>query len=321
MRYFLIGACLLIMVLILPGCESEPVSKRTGQVLVSVDGVEITMLQLNDELNRARARIQPDQLEVAKKQLVESMIDRQLMQAEAQRNNLDRTPEVMQAIVRARSQIIAQAFLQSILSNVEKPTKEEVAAFYQEHPGIFSQRKQYTLSMLRFTSKEQNAEFKSAIDTAKSITEIAKWMDKHNISYEQGEIIRSTAEMHPEMSVLLSTKAKGELFLLNENENRLLVAIKTVEAQPLTSDQAETQIETHLLNKKRQEITKAALANLRASANIEYLNASVNNIDQTALQPAAHLTDESEHNPLDGNATSNNMLQNDSIERGITGLK
>ncbi|MDR4517194.1 MAG: EpsD family peptidyl-prolyl cis-trans isomerase [Nitrosomonas sp.] len=320
--YSLVGACLLIIVLILPGCESEPETKQAGQALVSVDGVEITMLQLNDELNRTRARIQPDQLEVAKKQLVESMINRQLMQAEAQRNNLDRTPGVMQAIARARTEIIAQAYMQSILSNTEKPTKEEIDAFYQEHPGFFSQRKHYNLSILRFATKDQNAELESVIDTAKSITDVAKWMDKHNVSYEQDEAARSTTEMHPEMSALLAKKAKGELFLLNENEYSLLFVINAVEAQPLTADQAGPQIERHLLNMKHQEIMKSALTNLRASANIEYLHTSVDNVDQTDSQAALRPTAETEHNPLgDDNTALNNLLQNDSIERGITGLK
>ncbi|MBU1776703.1 MAG: peptidyl-prolyl cis-trans isomerase, EpsD family, partial [Gammaproteobacteria bacterium] len=90
--------------------------KSAGQALVRVNGAEITVLQFNDELKRAGIR--PEQMEVASKQLLEALIDRQLVLAEAYRNEMDRTVDVVQAIERAKAQITSQAYLKSISSNI-----------------------------------------------------------------------------------------------------------------------------------------------------------------------------------------------------------
>ncbi len=312
-KIFLYGALAICCAVVLSACGSEQQEQEPGQALASVDGEEITILQLNDELNRAK--IQPEQIESTKKQLLESIIDRQLMKAEAERNKLDRTPHVMQAIARAKTQIIAQAFLQNIVSEIENPTPVEINEFYQGHPEFFSQRKKYNLSIIRFAKNEYNDELKSIFGAAKSLNDVAKWLDKHNIPYLHEEITRDTAQMPREMSTRLQQKKKGDMFHVSENEDNLLVSINAIEAQPISAEVAKARIEMHLLNKKRRETAEAALARLRSSAEIEYLHDTTDITDQGAPQPAAQLTNETDNNPLD------DMLQTESIERGISGLK
>ena len=299
--------------MIFSACDSEKQDQIPGQALASVDGEEITILQLNDELNRAN--IQPEQIESAKKQLLESIIDRQLMKAEAQRNKFDRTPQVMHAIARAKTQIIAQAYIQSIVSEIDNPTPVEIKEFYEGHPEFFSQYKKYNLSIIRFAKSAYNDELKSIFGAATSLKDVTQWLDKHNIQYLQGEIARDTAQMPQEMSARLQQHKKGDLFHVNENEDSLLVSIDAIEAQSITADVAKSRIEMHLLNKKRRETAEAAIARLRASAEIEYLHDTADITEQAAPQPAVELSNETDNNPLD------DMLQAESIERGISGLK
>ncbi len=312
-KIFLYGALAICCAVVLSACGSEQQEQEPGQALASVDGEEITILQLNDELNRAK--IQPEQIESTKKQLLESIIDRQLMKAEAERNKLDRTPHVMQAIARAKTQIIAQAYLQNIVSEIENPTPVEINEFYQSNPQFFSQRKKYNLSIIRFAKNEYNDELKSIFDGAKSLKDVSKWLDKHKVPYLHEEITRDTAQMPQEMSARLQQQKKGDMFHVSENEDDLLVSIDAIDAQPISAEVAKERIEMHLLNKKRRETAEAAIARLRSSAEIEYLHDTTDITEQGAPQPAAQLTNETDNNPLD------DMLQTESIERGISGLK
>ncbi len=313
-KHILLGALVLGSVVVLSACGSEQIDKEPGQALVSVDGEEITMLQLNDELSRTK--IQPEQLESVKKQLLESIVDRQLMKAEAQRNKLDRTPHVMQAITRAKTQIIAQAYLQNIASEIENPTPVEVNEFYQGHPEFFAQRKKYNLSIVRFAKNEYNDELKSAFSAAKSLNDVTKWLDKHNIPYLHEEITRDTAQMPREMSARLQQQKKGDMFHISENEDDLLVSIDVIEEQPISAEVAKARIEMHLLNNKRRETAEAAIARLRSSAEIKYFHASADSVDQATPQPTTQITTET-----DDNNPSGDLLHNESIERGMTGLK
>ena len=140
--------------------------KKAGQALVRVNGEEITVLQVNDELKRAG--VKPEQQEAATKQLLESLIDRQLILAEAMRNEVDRTTDVVQAIERAKAQIIAQAYLKSMDSKVTKPSPAEIDDYYQKHPEYFSQRKQFDVQQLVIATKDFSNDLRSVVDSAKS---------------------------------------------------------------------------------------------------------------------------------------------------------
>lgn len=246
--------------------------KKAGQALVRVNGEEITVLQINDELRRAGVRA--DQQKTATKQLLESLIDRQLILTEAMRNKIDRTPEVMQAIERAKAQIIAQAYLKSIVTKIDKPSTAEINDYFQKHPEYFTQRKQYDIQQLVIATKDTSDELKTAIDSAKSLNEVEAWLDGHNVRYARGQLSRSTTDLPEQVIAKLKEMQKGELFIINEGENSMINTIADIKDSPVTVKNAAPQIEQYLINKKTKEAADAEITLLRSMAKIEYLNAS-----------------------------------------------
>ncbi|MCB1947502.1 EpsD family peptidyl-prolyl cis-trans isomerase [Nitrosomonas sp.] len=312
---------LLVFTLILFACDSQPTNNEPGQALVRVDGEEITIVQLNDELNRAK--VQADQIDQAKKQLLDSMINRQLMVAEAKRNQLDRAPNVMRAIERAKAQIIAQSYMQTTLNQVNEPTDTEISQFYQEHPELFTERKKYHLTFLRFPTKDLDDTLNNSIKSAKTISDAAKLLDKHQILYLRDKMIRTSMDIPSQMYARLQETKKGEMFLVNENTNNLMIFVENIENAPVSIEEVKSQISLHLLNQKRREAMRAAITQLRADANIEYLHAPVDAEAQAitetnkAVQSLTRPLVVEDDNPL----LNDTLLQNESIERGISGLK
>lgn len=269
------GFCVIGMFAIAVGlaaCGSKDAEKKPGQALVRVNGEEITALQLNDELSRAN--VPPGQQEAATRQLLESLIDRQLVLAEAGRNKMDRTPDVMKAIERAKAQIIAQTYVQSITSKLAKPSIAEVDDYFQKHPEFFSQRKQFDMKQLVMSSNDASDNFKRALDAAKSLDEVAAWLEKNGVRHARGQLSRSSTDMPPEMSAKLLTMPKTQLFVVREGGNTLINAIIDVREAPVSAKDAAPQIEKFLINKKIKEAMDAEIAHLRSSAKIEYLGAS-----------------------------------------------
>jgi EpsD family peptidyl-prolyl cis-trans isomerase len=144
------------LVLSLAACGNK--EAKPGQSLVRVNGEEVTALQLNDELQRLN--VPPAQQEAASKQLLESLIDRQLLQAEAAAEKLDRDPKVMQSIERAKAQLIAQAYLQKKIGAPAQPSKSEVEDYFGKHPEFFSARKQFEMRQLMFATKDMDDNLK-----------------------------------------------------------------------------------------------------------------------------------------------------------------
>lgn len=250
-------------------CSSN--EKTAAQTLAKVNGEEITTLHLNDELGRSDSRA--GQNPEPNRPLLESLIDRQLITDAAMRLKLDRTPEVMQAIERAKAEIISQAYLASLASKADKPSMGEICDYFQTHPEYFSHRKQFVIQQLVMASSDFSDELKLILDSAKSLDTVAVWLNQHNIRHVRGQISRSTTDLPEQMVARLNTLQKGQLFIVHEGENSLLNAISDIRDSPVSVKNAAPQIEMYLLARKHKAAAEAEIAHLRSLAKIEYLDA------------------------------------------------
>lgn len=275
---------MLMAVVGLSACGNK--EKKAGQALVRVNGEEITVLQLNDELTRAG--VKAEQQEAATKQLLESLIDRQLILTEAKRNKIDRTPDVMQAIERAKTQIIVQAYLQSIVSKTAKPSNVDINDYFQKHPEYFTQRKQFDMKQLVIATSDFSDKLKQVIDSAKSLDEIATWLDGNGVKYARGQLSRSTADMPIEMGSKLQAVPRGQLFIVREGNKTLINSLIEAKDSPVTLKDASPKIEQYLINKKNRDVADAEITHLRSLAKIEYLGASAPVAATAPLAPEAN---------------------------------
>nr|WP_070312109.1 EpsD family peptidyl-prolyl cis-trans isomerase [Janthinobacterium sp. HH107] len=243
--------------------------KKPGQALASVNGEEITVLQLNEEMQRAN--VQAPQQEAASKQLLESLIDRQLLQNEAAKDKTDRDPKVVQAIERAKALIVAQAYMQKRIGTIARPTKQEVEEYFQKNPQFFSERKQFDMRELVIASADMNDQLKAAMDSAKTLDDVAAWLEAHKVKFARTQLSRTSADLAPELSAKLLSMPKGQLFIIREGDRTLLISLADIRDNPATLAQAAPQIEQFLFNKKNKDAADAELKRLRAAAKIEYL--------------------------------------------------
>lgn len=300
----------LVICIAMAGCGQKPAETAPGQALASVNGVEITVLQLNDEL--ARAGVNAAREQTASKQLLQALIDRQLLQAEAAREKLDRDPKVMQSIERARALIIAQAWLQKRVGNLARPTTAEIEAYYHAHPQFFSSRKQFSMDQLQLPAAALTAALKQVVDNARSLDDVLGWLAANKVQPTRSHVTRSTADLAPALGAKLLAMRKGQVFAVQEGERALVIALADVQEAPVTLAVARPQIEQFLMKQKQKESASAELARLRADAKIEYLNKDLaaGAAPPAGKQPAIVQTDAAADTAA---ATA--------LDRGVAGLK
>lgn len=265
----LTAGVILLTVAGLAACGGDK-QKKVGQALASVNGEEITALQLNEELQRAG--VPAAQQEAASKQLLEALIDRQVVENVALKEKIDRDPKVMQAVERAKALIISQAYMQKKLSGMAPPSKAEVEDYFNKHPELFSNRKQFDMRQLLIASKDMNDALKQVIDKSKSLDEVAAWMESNKIGFARAQVSRTTTDLAPELVGKLQSMPKGQLFIINEGERAMLMTIVDIKDVPVKLAAAAPQIEQYLVNTRAKDAAKKEMDRLRAAAKIEYLN-------------------------------------------------
>lgn len=315
----LIAAGLVVAVAGLSACSKK--ESKPGQALASVNGSEVTVLQLNEELQRAG--VAPAQQEGASKQILQSLIDRQLLQDAAAEEKVDRDPKVVQAVERAKALIMAQAYMQKHIGTPAAPTKAEVEAYYQAHPEFFSSRKQFDMRQLLLATKDMTAEAKGAIDGAKSLEEVASWLDAHQVKFSRGQVSRTGADLPPELSNKLISLPKGQLFIVREGERSVLSQIVEIKDSPVTLEAAAPQIQQFLFNKRNKEAADAEVARLRSKAKIVYLNESMApGKDVPAASAAASVAPSAAVPAASGDASAPaSAVDETQAARGVSGLK
>lgn len=308
-RRVMCGVAALAVAVAAVGCGNK--EKKGGQALASVNGDEITVLQLNEELQRSN--VPAAQQAVATKQILESLIDRQLLVGEAVKEKLDRDPKVVQAVERAKALILAQVYLQKHSGTVARPTKDEVLAYYEKNPMFFAQRKAFDMRQVVLQTKDINDDVKAAIDSAKSLEDAASWLESHKVAFVRGQVARTTADLPPELSSKLLSMPKGQLFMVKEGERSTLISIADIKDIPQSVEVSAGQIEQFLFNKKNKELADAELARLRAAAKIEYLNKSADAASQAASAPVTTPSAEA--------SAPASTPSDDANARGVAGLK
>ena len=329
----------------LAGCGERAKESKPGQALASVNGEEITVLQLNEEIQRAGVPAARQQ--EASKQLLQALIDRQLLEHAAVQEKLDRDPKVLQAIERARSLIVAQAYMQKRLANVARPTPAEVEEYFNKHPEFFSKRKQFRMDQLVLAAKDLTPGARAAADAARSLEEVAVWLDAHSVKYARAQVTRSTSEINPELSKKLLGMPKGQLFSVREGERAMLLAVAEVRDAPVPLEVAAPQIERHLMSNRNKEFAAAEVGRLRQNAKIEYLNKDLAQGAKAAPASMRAPAADAAHDPgaastpqqetgattqdagaaapapaaaADGNAAAN-APDHAAVDRGVAGLK
>jgi EpsD family peptidyl-prolyl cis-trans isomerase len=323
-------AVLIVLAATLSACGNKAKESKPGQALASVNGDEITVLQLNEELQRSG--VPAAQTETASRQLLQALIDRQLLENEAAKEKLDRDPKVMQSIQRARALIIAQAYMQKRIGNSTRPTPAEVEEYYNKHPEFFAKRKQFAMNELILRAADLTPETQAATSGAKSLEEVAVWLDAHKIQYARSQGARSTTELNPALSQRLLTMPKGQVFIIKEGERALLIAIAETRDAPVTLQVAAPQIEQYLVNQKNKELAAAEIKRLRSTAKIEYLNKSMvpdagGKAGAAGAAPAASgsavpgAAAAAVPAPADAPAAEGGGASKAALDRGVAGLK
>lgn len=307
-----LSIALLAACAVLAGCGDKNKVPRAGQALVSVNGEEITTMQLNEELQRAN--VLPAQQDAASRQLLDGLIDRQLLQNEAAKEKLDRDPKVMQAVERARSLIVAQAYMQKKIGAIDKPSGAEVRDYYTRNPDFFANRKQFDMKQLVIETKDLTDQTKQAADGARSLDTLAAWFDANKVKYLRSQASRTTSDLTPEISAKLKSMAPGQLFVVKEGPRSMFISIAEIKDNPASLEIAAPQIEKFLMNKRGKELAEAELRRLRGIAKINYINKDLALAATAAVLPAA----------APGKATASataNAAGDDATARGVAGFK
>jgi EpsD family peptidyl-prolyl cis-trans isomerase len=157
--------------------------RAATQVVARVDGEEISIHQVNRVLSRAQA-VNAENLSEVKLEILESLVDQQLPINLAMSKKLDRSPDVVTGIEKAKREIIARAVIEQVSTVVSQPSDEEAKKYLAENPALFSESRLFSLQEIALPKTTKDfASIADKITSAKSMEEMSAWLQEKKIQF------------------------------------------------------------------------------------------------------------------------------------------
>ena len=255
---------------ILSGCSESSDDKPATQVIAKVNSDEITVHQLNFELSRQRASKQDDVKEIGKP-ILDQLVNQQLLIQKAIEQELDRKPQVMQRIERAKHLILAQAYAQKLFETMIPPGQTEISKYFDEHPEQFAERKIYQFQEILIGKKYSEEELNTELSNAESLKEFVEALQSNDVPLRLSTNVKSTEQLPAEVLNKVLQMSQGDVATFLSPKGALVLHLAGVKDEPLSLENATPSIKRHLVMQQRKALVTAEVERLRNNANIEFL--------------------------------------------------
>jgi EpsD family peptidyl-prolyl cis-trans isomerase len=265
-------AVILLSAAFAAGCDRKDDAKVATQVAARVNADEITVHQVNHVLAQ-RQDIQPEFAAQAKRAALDRLINQQLARQKAIEAQLDRSPEVVQAIEAAKTEILARAHVDGINRTLLKPTPLEIQKYYSKHPELFAQRRVFSLEEIAFAAGDDvAATLRKNFSRPQSMKEIAEWLQSKGVRFSANRGVRAAEQIPLAILPGIHAMTKGEIRLFEAVPGRYQVirVVDFLEA-PMDEATAAPQIERFLFNQVSGAAVAREMGQIRKQSKIEYL--------------------------------------------------
>jgi EpsD family peptidyl-prolyl cis-trans isomerase len=317
--------------LVLTACgkkDSATADKKSDtQVVAKVNGDEITIHQVNFQLQRM-GQMTEEQSKQAAKQILARLVEMQLLKQKAIEAKLDKDPAVLQAMESSKDQMLAQAYLEKLMTSTPKASAAEIDTFYKEHPELFANRRVFSLQELAVTvSKDKFAETETRLKSIKGINEVATWLKDNNLPFTINSNVKAAEQLPLDLLKKLHVHKDGELMVVASPNGLNLVHIAASQVQPITRAKATPIIEQYFFNQNKTKLAKNEMVALNEKAKIEFVGAFKDMKKSELIQPEAiqgapaQAKAEAEQSSVTTSKKAEKPNANAaSIEKGLSGL-
>jgi EpsD family peptidyl-prolyl cis-trans isomerase len=268
-KYVLLLLISTLVVLTSCGKKEQAATKKTEtQVIAKVNGDEITIHQLNFQLGRM-GPMNEAQSKIAAKQVLSKLVEQQLLKQQALETKLDRDPRVLQVVESSKDEILAQAFLETLMTKAPKPSSSEIDTFYKEHPELFESRRIFRLQELVVNiSKDKIAEAESSLKEIKGINDIATWLKNKNYPFTVNSNVKAAEQLPLDLLKKLQALKDGEVLIVPTDRTLNIIHLAASQSAPITREKATPIIEQYFLNQNKSNFAKKEMLALNEKAEI-----------------------------------------------------
>jgi EpsD family peptidyl-prolyl cis-trans isomerase len=236
----------------------------TGQVVATVKGKEITLIDLRNELNGFTS---PDAKtrKAAEQAALDAIVNRKLLAAAAEDAKIDKSPEFAQQQKRLNETLLVQTWQAQIAKQVPPPGADEVAAFIEKHPEMYAARKIYGIDQIRMARPADGA-LLTELQPLSTLEQVRGLLTAKGLKFVEGTDQMDTLTANPKMVEAVTKLPDGEVFIIPAGNMLLINRIREARVEPVTGPDATKHAKLYLTNQRTQEAVSRQFSTVIAGA-------------------------------------------------------
>jgi EpsD family peptidyl-prolyl cis-trans isomerase len=233
--------------------------KPSGQVVATVDGQEITTLELRAEMGGFASK-DPKVMKAAQQQALQSIIMRRLVAQQAKADKLDKTSDYTIQVQRGEENLLAQMFERKIAQTVPPPTTRDAENFVSDHPDQFANRRILSLDqVIAAPTKVDPQKFSNL----KTLDDVKRLLEAESVPYQEGSAELDTLSAPPTLIEQINKLPPGEVFVVPQRGVLVFNRVSGAKSAPFHGDLATNYAMRALSQQHAQDAVRKRLEALR----------------------------------------------------------
>ncbi|MFC3441136.1 hypothetical protein ACFOKF_07990 [Sphingobium rhizovicinum] len=244
----------------LGGCSDEA---PQGQVIARVNGMDITRRELMTEV-RAQGNVATRDVAAVQGLLVQRLIDRKLLAAEARKALVDRSPDYQAERRRMEEILLANQMATRLSGQIAEPGPASIDRYIANNPHMFAQRESLLVDQLDFDPRA--AEAVPGLGRMPTIDAMAKALSAAGMMAHRHEVMLDSRAATAEGARLLHEWRVGDVMLVRGGAQALIARRSS------SSDREEQRRAARmaLMQQAQADMVEALAIRLRRDATIGY---------------------------------------------------
>lgn len=269
-RLNLFTAAAMASLLVLAGCSSD--AEPSGQVVATVDGVEITQTELNAELGGMKGRNAAEQ-DALQRAALQNIISRTLLTQAAAEQKLDQSPDGVLTKRRAEQMALISLLEKSVTAKTPEVSTEEATEFVSENPLLFDQRRIFLVEQIAVGSN--TPKLLKDLEPLNTMAEVQAYLTSVKLNSQLSFGVIDALQTDPAVTRQIVALAPDAVFVLPQGDTVRINRVRDSQLVPVSGSDAIAIAKEILANQRRQQQLANAVNGIleKGKAKVKYSEA------------------------------------------------
>ena len=237
--------------------------KPSGQVVATVNGAEITSLELRQEMGNFSSR-DPKIVKLAQQQALQQIIMRRLLAQKAKADKLDKTADYTLQVRRGEETLLAQTYERKLAAASATPSRQDAQTFVASNAGRFAQRRILVVEQLITPPSPKITP--DGLKLLKTLEDVKSLLQQNNLPFQENVVSIDTLSADSRLIGQIDRLPPGEVFVVPQNGALIFNRISSTRAVPFGGDAAVSYAMNTLRGQRAQDLVRKKLETIRKEA-------------------------------------------------------